>query len=51
MHNSQKTMTKTPECYKNQNKETNGVRKFKKVRTEQIKYQEAQKEIKEFTCK
>lgn len=42
------TMTKKSEQYKNSHKETNGVRKFKKVRQEQVKQQEAQKEIKEF---
>lgn len=41
-------MTKTPEQYKNQNKETNGVRKYKKVRQEQAKQQEAKEEIKEY---
>ena len=44
-------MTKTQETYKNTNKETNGLRKFKKMRTEQAKQQEAQKEIKEYVCK
>jgi hypothetical protein len=48
VHNSPLTTTKKQEQYKNQNKETNGVRKFKKVRAEQLKQQEAQKEIKDF---
>ena len=35
-------MMKTPEQYKNKNKETNGVRKYKKIRTEQAKQQGAE---------